>query len=171
MNNITVNMENLSEEERATMMMLIEKANKPKSKVWKPKCGEMYYCITDGSTGRGMHIVLDYNWENDTVDRFLYSIGNCYKTEEEGKFAIEYLKVRAELQRYADENNDKMDWNDGGIAKYHIVFDCSLKIISTTWTYVNKIDVIYFSSEKVAENAIEAIGADRIKKYYLGVED
>lgn len=33
MNNITVNMDNLSTDERNTLLKLIEKANKPKNKV------------------------------------------------------------------------------------------------------------------------------------------
>lgn len=36
-NNITVNMENLSEEEREQLMKLIKKSNKPKSKILKPE--------------------------------------------------------------------------------------------------------------------------------------
>lgn len=35
--NITVNMENLSEEERSTLLSLVKKSNKLKSKVWKPE--------------------------------------------------------------------------------------------------------------------------------------
>jgi hypothetical protein len=30
---------------------------------------------------------------------------------------------------------------------------------------------LYFSSEEIAQKAIDTIGADRIKKYYLRVED
>ena len=30
---------------------------------------------------------------------------------------------------------------------------------------------IYFSSEEIAKQAIDYIGKERLKKYYLGVED
>ena len=43
--NITIDLEGLSKEEREQLLRLVEKAKKPK-KIWKPKCGEKYWYIT-----------------------------------------------------------------------------------------------------------------------------
>ena len=46
-NNITVNMENLSEEERKQLMKLIQKSNGSKWKVCKPKNNESIFSYLD----------------------------------------------------------------------------------------------------------------------------
>ncbi len=105
--NITVNMENLSQEERSTLLSLIEKANKPKNKVWKPEKDETYYYLY--SYGK----IEEDTWDNANEDRIRYAIGNCFKTKEEAEFALERQKVITELKRFALEHNDKeIDWNN-----------------------------------------------------------
>lgn len=103
-NNITVNMESLSEEEREQLMKIIKKSNGCKRKVWKPECDKNYWIIN------GFRVV-NSSWDNDNVDYRRYEIGNCFKTEKEAKFALEKLKVETELRRFAEENNEcEIDW-------------------------------------------------------------
>ena len=58
-NNITVNLENLSKEEREQLMKLIQKSNGCKRKVWKPEYNVFYFCISEYGS------VVNNTWEND----------------------------------------------------------------------------------------------------------
>lgn len=163
-NNITVNMENLSQDERDILLGLIEKANKPKSKVWKPQNEEYYYCIHFDGT------IDSYNWNGWNEDT--YSIGNCFKTKEEAKFALEKQKVITELKRFALENNEcEIDWNNSKQCKYQIYYDSYARKFEITFNTSLKSNNIYFSSREIAKKAIETIGEDRLKKYYFEIED
>lgn len=164
-NNITVNMENLSEEEREQLMKIIKKSNGCKRKVWKPECNKKYWVIN------GFRVV-DSSWNNDNVDYGCYEIGNCFKTEKEAKFALEKLKVEAELRRFAEENNEcEIDWTDKKHEKWFMYYNCDMKKIDIIYNTVLKTHCIYFSSKKIAKQAIDYIGEERLKKYYLGIED
>ena len=75
-NTLQINMNNLTDEERTTLLSLVEKANKPVNKVWKPEVGEKFYTLFgDGS-------INELTWLNhaDIIKR--YEIGNCFKTRE-----------------------------------------------------------------------------------------
>lgn len=164
-NNITVNMENLSEEEREQLMKIIKKSNGCKRKVWKPECNKKYWIING-------FMVVDSSWYNDNVDYGCYEIGNCFKTEKEAKFALEKLKVEAELRRFAEENNEcEIDWTDKKHEKWFMYYNCDMKKIGIIYNTVLKTHCIYFSSKKIAKQAIDYIGEERLKKYYLGIED
>lgn len=165
--NLTVNMDNLTEEERNQLLALIEKSTKKKSKVWKPELEETYYRI-EGTK------VISNIWHNIPYDNYSYSIGNCSPTKEKAKFAVERLKVITELKRFAQEHNEKeIDWRDFGQCKYFIYceFHDNAEYIDIGCAKECKSNDIYFTSEEIAQQAIEAIGEDRIKKYYFEVED
>ena len=166
-NNITVNMENLSQEER-TLLSLIEKANKPKSKVWKPKKDETYYYLY--SYGN----IEEDTWDNANEDRNRYALGNCFKTKEEAEFALERQKVIMELKRFALENNDKeIDWSNDDEQKYCLYFDHGRNRIMINNFYVSRFlsEQIYFTSDTIVQQAIKEIGEERLKKYYFEVEE
>lgn len=161
-NNITINMENLTQDERDILLNLIEKAN-GESKVWKP---EKNYWLIDNSG------VCNFNYNDDSTDKFLYNIGNCFKTKEEAEFAVEKLKVITEFKRFALENNKcELDWNDEFQEKYSIYYNVKKRKIDIEYWCIYKENTIYFSSKEIAERAIKAIGEDRLKKYYFEVED
>lgn len=159
-NNITVNMENLSEEEREQLMKLIEKSNRSESKVWKPECYEKYWTIS------GYSNVFSSSWDNGDIDNGRYAIGNCFKTKEEAEFALEKRRVEVELRRFAEENNEC----DTDVMGYFISYNLDLKI-TVDQIYGVRLKSIYFSSKEVAEKAIKTIGEERLKKYYFGIED
>lgn len=165
--NITVNMENLSQEERSTLLSLIEKANKPKNKVWKPEKGEKYYySYSDG-------FIKESTWDNVNVDKNRYAIGNCFKIKEEAKFAIEKLKVINELKRFALEHNEEeIDWGNGSQYKYYLYFNhYENRICISACTYYQYTQCIYFTSSEIAQAAIQEIGEERLKKYYFEVKE
>lgn len=165
-NNITVNMENLSQEERSTLLSLIEKANKPKNKVWKPEKGEKYYySYSDG-------FIKESTWDNVNVDKNRYAIGNCFKTKEEAEFALERQKVITELKRFALEHNEEdIDWNDSNQIKYFLSYQHDKNIIFIDSYYFIQICDIYFTSEEIAQAAIKEIGEERLRKYYFEVKE
>lgn len=171
-NNITVNMENLSQEERSTLLSLIEKANKPKSKIWKPEDNEKYYYgYSDGSVSHD--IFHHYNVTGAYVHENRYAIGNCFKTREEAKFAIERLKVIADLKRFALEHNEgEIDWSNRCQNKHFLYFnhDKNRTCISAC-TYSQYAQCIYYTSIEIARAAIQEIGEERIKKYYFEVKE
>lgn len=164
--NITINMENLSQEERSTLLSLIEKANKPKNKVWKPEENETYYySYSDGN-------IEEATWDNLNVDKNRYAIGNCFKTKEEAEFALERQKVITELKRFALEHNDKeIDWSNRCQDKHFLYFnhDKNRTCISA-YTYFQYAQCIYYTSIEIARAAIQEIGEERIKKYYFEVK-
>lgn len=139
----------------------LNKQEEPKRR-WKLKFEERYWFINNDSS-----IPYSY-WDNCKTDNNRYKLGNCFKTEEEAKFAVEQLKVIAELKEYAD---DDKKWNcsnahwcinyeaDNG----HIEVGCYHDTITISFN-------IYFSSPEQTQKAINAIGAERLKKYYFCVE-
>lgn len=167
MNSITVNMENLTAEEREQLLALVKKSNKPK--VWKPVNNEIYYFINTDDCITG-DIWGDMWGKYNVYGNGRYSIGNCFRTKEEAEFAKEKLKVIAELKRFAQEHNEgKIDWNDFDQGKYYIFVDMSSKKILIANSYRSKCYDVYFTSREIANEAIKAIGKDRLKKYYFEV--
>lgn len=166
-NNITVNMENLSQEERTTLLSLIKKANKANSKVWKPEENETYYYLY--SYGK----IEEDTWDNADEDRIRYAIGNCFKTRGEAEFATEKLKVIAELKRFSLEHNEgEIDWSNRCQNKHFLYFnhDKNRTCISAC-TYSQYAQCIYYTSIEIARAAIQEIGEERIKKYYFEVKE
>lgn len=171
MNEIKVNLENLTDAEREQLLALVEKANKPKNKDWKPQPEEEYW--TFDSCGRVVRIICDSpDCPYHEFDEWNIKSGFRYKTEEEAEFAKEKMFVTQELQDFADEHNEKeLDWKGFIQCKYFIRYDYSLNTIVVPYNTCIKGNDIYFSSEEIARAAVEAVGEDRVKKYYLGVED
>src|SRR5699024_6155970 len=104
-------------------------------------------------------------WKSEQLDLNRYRIGNMFKTEKEAEFAVEKLKVEAELRKYSrpfkyGDWNFEMLWNNH---ENNIELDRS--------GYVVRQSVIYFESGEIAEKAIESVGEERIKKYIFGMED
>ena len=138
-------------------------------KYWKPKESERYYFIDAYQEGIGN----DTNDGTD-VDDFRLSIGNYFKTKEEAEHMVEKLKVIHELQKFAYENNEREnDWNNFSQTKFYLIYDSEVNNILVDYSSCTRTNPfnIYFTSFKIAKRAIEAVGEDRIKKYYFDVEE
>ena len=124
-----------------------------------PKMGDIYWRIDDrGSVDNCM-----YN--NYYTDNHRQAIGNFFKTKEQAEFALEKLKVEAELRKFSRPFKYG-DWN------FEILWNNHENNTELDWSgYVVRQSVIYFESGEVAEKAIEAVGKERIKKYIFGVEE
>ena len=163
--NITINLEGLSKEEREQLLRLVKKAKKPK-KIWKPECGEWYWFV--GSDGQ----INNCEWVDDHIDWGTYSMGNCFRTKEEAEFAGEKQKVKTELQRFADKHNDsdQEEWDEANL-HYYIEYDVSKDdFTSIPAVLVRRTSEVYFSSKEIAEDAVNKIGEKRIKKYLFNIE-
>lgn len=163
--NFEVNLENLTTEEKEQFNALVEKANKPKSKIWKPQLFEHYYCITAGAD-------IDNHRNNSPFDKANYDMGNCFKTKEEAEFALERLKVIAEMKRYIAEHDDvELDWNDCEQSKNYLVYNhytFSIDYLSSSAIQSVEKDLCA-SKGSILSGMLEEIGEDRIKKYYFEV--
>lgn len=165
-NNITVNMENLSEKEREKLMKLIQKSNGSKGKVWKPDYRRKYFYINECGG------IMNSKWYDDSIDADRYEIGNYFQTKEAADFALEKLKVEAELRRFAEENNEyEIDWENRNQNKWFIYYDCVMKNIGIVYYTILRTHCVYFSSKEITKQAIDYIGEERLRKYYLGIED
>ena len=138
-----------------------------KKKYWTPKEKEKYFYIEDCigvSDDRNVQAPIDY---------CRFNIGNCFKTKEEAEHILEKLKVIHELQKFAYENNEgEIDWKNFNQCKYYLVYDTKDEDLYVDYSIQCESEPfsIYFTSSKIAKKAIEAVGEDRIKKYYFNVE-
>lgn len=126
---------------------------------------QYYYILSDGSNG------YTYYEPNLCVDNQRILIGNCFRTKDDAKFTVEKIKVYQELKNFADENNDPIDWKKSDFNKVCICYNhTASRIEFSCHQYTDVLGTFYFSSKELAEQAIQKVGKDRIKKYLFGVE-
>lgn len=89
-------------------------------------------------------------------------------TKEEAEFALERLKVIHELKQFAEPKNTVWDFTE---YHYIICYDYTGDRINYGCSSIMKYFDINFATEEMARKAVEAVGEDRIKKYYFGVEE
>lgn len=173
MEEIKVNLENLTNEERETLLKLVEKGNKTNKKRERL---EIYCCI--GNDGGIVYQNDHYFNNNDDYDdikynEFHYRFGNYFQTKEEAEFARKKQLIYQQLKDYALEHTtEEFDWTNPNQFKWFIRYDNKYKKIIYTWTrYSIDLNQIYFTSEKIARDAVEKIGEDNIKKYLFGVNE
>lgn len=155
---------NLQEELKALKERIAELEEQAKEEQEFPKNYDDYWFIDEegsvGSTLYDNHYIDDYY-----IDRCHQTIGNIFSTKEQAEFAVEKLKVEAELRKFSrlfkeDENNWFILWHT---YKKEVQIDWSTRLFRQ--------GTIYFESGKKVEEAIEAVGKERIKKYIFGEED
>lgn len=163
MEEIKVNLDNLTNEERETLLKLVEKGNEINKKREK---FETYYFISDKGA-------ICCKSAYGVVNEIRYNLGNYFKTKEEAEFARKKQLIYQKLKDYALEHNtEEIDWINYNQLKWIIRYEKDYKEIRYSWItdtfYINQ---IYFTSEKIARDAVEAIGEDNIKKYLFGVNE
>lgn len=162
MEEFKVELENLTDKEKKTFLKLVKKSKKHRRKCMN----EIYYSIAEDGNIVG-------SVENDTAyDENCWKFGNYYNTKEEAEFAKQKQLVYQELKKYALEHNtEEIDLENYLQIKYFIY--CSTKSNDLCIMDVSKMKIagqVYFTSEKIAKNAIKEIGEDRIKKYLFEIE-
>ena len=124
-----------------------------------PEYGDIYWCIDAEG------IVYVNNFEGIQADRNILEIGNVFKTAEEAEFAVEKLKVEAELRELSRPF-------ENGKFNHYIFFYIDGDSIEVGYKNAcHSQGAIYFESEDKAQQAIKSVGEDRIKKYLFGVEE
>ena len=104
-------------------------------------------------------------WYGDDYDKGRVSIGNVFKTKEQAEFAVEKLKVEAELRKFSRPFKED-EYN------YFIqIHPSHNNIVTDSDDYYQTQGTIYFESITIANEAIDTIGEERIKKYIFGVEE
>lgn len=156
---------NLTEAEEKEFYRLVEKMNgkepdkKQDVKVKKPQISEGYFYISNG-------VIAESIWTNDHLDEARWELGNIFFTKKEAEFAREKRKVEVGLKRYAKEHNDEKTTDN-----CHVVMNTGTKEIDISSYWVLQVaGATCFSNREIANDAIEAVGKDRILKYIFGVE-
>ena len=134
---------------------------KEKENVWKPISGDEYYFITND--GQIWETVFD----NNKYCTRRYDIGNCFKTKKEAERKVFEIQLHRKLELFALENNEKeIDWNNTD-NKYYIYYDYIDKYLQISIRNYNKPfdSNVYFSSEELANKAIETFKDDLIRYF------
>ena len=149
---------NLQEELKALKKRIAELEEQVKEEQGFPQDGDKYWYMDDEGA-------VFCEFYNHYIDKYHQEIGNIFRTEEEAKFAVEKLKVEAELRKYSDS------W-DSEKTQYTFSLNCKFGEFEIDYLDCNQTpDSYYFDSVNALQLAIETVGAERIKKYIFGVED
>lgn len=109
--------------------------------------------------------VFSSEWEGLPSEEHMLEVGNIFKTEDEAYFAVEKLKVETELRKFSQPFKSMTD-------NFIIVFDRETYKLGVKAVIFSDIQgAIYFDTTTVAEEAIESVGKERIKKYIFGVRE
>ena len=138
---------------------LYEKQEK-ENKVWIPKNKEKYWTINNDGC------ISQFAWIDDDVDNFKKSIGWVFKTKKEAERKVFEIQLHRKLELFALENNEEIDWNNAD-NKYCIYYDYIDKKLQIRIRNFNKPfdSNVYFSSEEVANKAIETFKDDLIRYF------
>lgn len=159
METFEVNLDNLSIEDKDALLALIEKANKPKVNSWIPGEHDTYYVLNPIGDINPIHGYHEYY-----TDKYV-ELGNCFRTQEKAEFAVERLKVIRELREFAERDSAPPNR-----AKYYLAYNHNIDKICIENFYNTVFSDIHFEKSEIAVRAIEAVGADRIKKYYFNIK-
>lgn len=108
--------------------------------------------------------------EGDDIvfDKWTYKSGNYCQTEEECEELKQSLIVYNELKAYAEPDNAV--W-DGENHHWLIYYDYDYADIRVGRVFTIRYQTLSFSSGETAQAAIEAVGADKVKRHYLGIKE
>lgn len=136
---------------------ILEKENKPKT-VWDLKRGDKYYLIMiDGE-------IKFFTFDNHPFDVRTREIRNMFLTQEEAQFELERRKIKVIMSKYSRSF-------ECGRCNWIIFYDYVHKAIDVTYSTNYDYGTIYFESQKIAQQVIDEIGEDRLKKYWFKVVD
>ena len=150
---------NVQDEIKALKQRIAELEQQVKQEKEFPQDGDEYWYISLFGS------ILSEEWIGDPSEKRVLEVGNVYKTEQQARFALEKLKVEAELRKFSRPF-------EYGKFNYCLLFDIDGNNFRTDVTsYCPSQGATYFESEEKAREAIKSVGEERIKKYIFGVED
>ena len=142
--------------------LVIEKAEaeqklKPKT-IWDFNTNDRdsYYYIDEAG-------YLRPDWFDEGYFEIRRDLGNAFLTEEEAEFELERRKIEAIIRKYSRPFKSSE-------ANYYIEYYPEDKIIKVySYTYSNH-GMHHFETKEIAQQVINEIGEDRLKKYWFGVK-
>lgn len=139
-----------------------EKENKSTNKRWRAEKGENYWTVSDY---RRVKVDVDFGADS-SGDSFRYDTHNYFQTEEEARKYAKVLETERQLTKFADEYNGEIDWGNNNSAKRYLCYNYITQsiFIDSAWA-IREPRVIYFSSKKIAKQAIDEIGEEELKEY------
>lgn len=162
-----ITFKNLADEQINAIKVLLGDACETEGQVEEeetpfPVTGDVFYSIfSDGEVDSC--VFYDSSFDTDRI-----SMGNCFRTEEEAEFEVERLKVIHSMKRFTEPKN--YAW-DGINYHYYFYYDHHQGEIKIGSSRYYKYGGIYFEAEVNAQNCMNAVGEDRIKKYYFGIKE
>ena len=150
---------NVQDEIKALKQRIAELEEQEKQEREFPQYGNTYWCI-NAYGGVSKEI-----WDGYDIEKDMLEIGNGFRTEQEAEFAVKKLKVEAELRKFSRPFKED-EYN------YFIqIHPSHNNIVTDSDDYYQTQGTIYFESITIANEAIDTIGEERIKKYIFGVEE
>ena len=150
---------NLQEELKALKERIAELEELAKDEQGFPQDSDGYWYIDDYG------YILNEKWDGLDFEEFRLAVGNVFKTKDQAEFAAEKLKVEAELRKFSRPFKED-EYN------YFIqIHPSHNNIVVESDDFYQTQGTIYFESTTIANEAIDAIGENRIKKYLFGLED
>ncbi len=150
---------NLQEELKALKERIAELEEQVKDEREFPQDGDTYWYINPFGS------IFHDEWWSFVSEGHKLKIGNVFRTKEQAEFAVEKLKVEAELRKFSRPFKED-EYN------YFIqIHPSHNNIVTDSDDYYQTQGTIYFESTAIANEAIDTIGEERIKKYIFGVED
>lgn len=137
----------------------LERQQKNNPTAWTPKNGEEIYILySDGEIGEAL-----YSSDSKTCTKRLKQ-GSLFPTKKAVEWEREHRKVLHEMKAFAREFVC-------GETNYSICYNNKDAHINTwSWSF-RQFDALYFESEEKAQACIDAIGEERLKKYYFNVKE
>ena len=147
---------NLQEELKALKERIAELENQAKEEQEFPQVEDDYWYVNgDAETMLAV-------WYGDDYDKGRLSIDNVFKTRNQVDFVAEKLRVEAELRKFSRPFKN-------GQPNCNIILSDNENVSTAYWKEIQNQGSIYFESEEKAQQAIESVGIDRIKKYIFEV--
>ena len=121
--------------------------------------GELYYIVNQrGGVGNFKDL-------NDHTDDKLFNSFNYFNNKNYAEYIAFKESLMRRMDRFAWENNARViDW-DKNVANYCIIFDNHNKDVEIMVAYALQSNDIYFTSQEIAEMALEKFKDDLIKLY------
>ena len=150
---------NLQEELKTLKERIAELEELAKEEQDFPQDGDIYWYINP------LGFAFHDEWSGFISEGHKIEIGNVFKTKEQADFAVEKLKVEAELQKFGRPFKED-EYN------YFIqIHPSHNNIVVESDDFYQTQGTIYFESTTIANEATDTVGEERIKKYLFGVED
>lgn len=130
----------------------IEKLKSAEDNSW-PKTDDWYWLLDDCGE------VIESRWDNDSVDQNRKSFGNVFRTKVYAQKQLEAMKVIIELKR---QPGRKMFLVNSGNYCISVNLYQPEVYVGCKAHYEQGWQSIYFESSQAVENAINAVGHERI---------